>query len=375
MSAPQMRKTTYDKFLAQEGIPVHSGLGMDDVKLLPRGDWARLGGRGCYIQLRGMEGVTGMYVVEIPPTGALEPEHHMYEKLMYVLQGRGTAEVWRDGEGKQVFEWGEGSLFSPPINTWHRLYNNTREPALLLAVTTAPLIVDIFHNMDFVFNCDHKFNDRYNGEEGYFRQQEHIPGTHGWETNFIADVRRALLDNADHKVAAGQLTSFEIADQSLVGHISSWPAGHYHKAHFHGAGACLHGLSSSGYVLLWPSELGMHPYQDGHGDEVVRVEWKEGSVYCPPASWFHQHFNAGPTPARHVALRIGSTRHEMGFHSASFGGMGSGEGGGSRLMTSVREGGTLIDYEDEDPEIRRDFEAELARKGIPCDMPPVGAPA
>jgi hypothetical protein len=31
----------------------------------------------------------------------------------------------------------------------------------------------------------------------------------------------------------------------------------------------------------------------------------------------------------------------------------------------------MIDYEDEDPEIRRRFEAELKRAGVPCEMPQV----
>jgi hypothetical protein len=38
------------------------------------------------------------------------------------------------------------------------------------------------------------------------------------------------------------------------------------------------------------------------------------------------------------------------------------------VYTSVKKGGTLIEYEDEDPEIRRTYEAELERKGIAPDM-------
>ena len=38
---------------------------------------------------------------------------------------------------------------------------------------------------------------------------------------------------------------------------------------------------------------------------------------------------------------------------------------------SYREGGTLIEYEDEDPQVRADFAAEMERKGIEFAMPPV----
>ena len=55
---------------------------------LPRGPWKRTGGNGAYIELKGMEGFTGMYVGEIPPGGALNAENHLYEELIYILQRR-----------------------------------------------------------------------------------------------------------------------------------------------------------------------------------------------------------------------------------------------------------------------------------------------
>ena len=39
------------------------------------------------------------------------------------------------------------------------------------------------------------------------------------------------------------------------------------------------------------------------------------------------------------------------------------------MRTSIREGGTLIEYEDEDPQIRSDFEAAIAQVGVPMEMP------
>jgi len=160
-------KTAYERWMAQEGVPVTEGYGFD-VKEIPLGAWPRRGGRGAFVQLRGMEGATGMEVVEIPPGKALEPEKHLYEKVVYVVEGMGSTEVWREGEGKRFFEWGPGSLFAPPLNCWHRLVNGGRERALLAAVTNAPMIIDMFHNIDFVFNCDYRFKDRYDAQEDYF---------------------------------------------------------------------------------------------------------------------------------------------------------------------------------------------------------------
>ena len=38
---------------------------------------------------------------------------------------------------------------------------------------------------------------------------------------------------------------------------------------------------------------------------------------------------------------------------------------------SVKSGGDQIEYQDEDPQIRRMFEQELAKQGVACCMDPV----
>ena len=366
-----LEKTTYGKWIKDEGTPMVHGHGIEDVREIPLGPWARMGGRGAYIQLYGMEGVTGMYVVEIPSGGALKPERHLYEEIICILSGDGATEVWQEGGVKRTFEWSKGSLFAPPANSWHCLINGGREPVKYLAVTNAPLVMDIFHNVDFVFNCSYPFEDRYKGQEDYFAvgEKRYEAGRqHIWETNFIADVCAASLGARDIKGAGVQLTQFELSGNALIGHLAQWPAGRYHKAHYHGPGAILLGLQSSGYVLLWPKEAGVRPYESGNSDRVVEVKWKEASVYCPPNFWFHQHFNTGAVPARHLAMRYGGKLFPMGFKTASRVFM---QGEDSEPYTSVRQGGTLIEYEDEDPQIRRRYEEELQKTGVPCEMPPV----
>src|SRR5207245_5000484 len=86
---------------------------------------------------------------------------------------------------------------------------------------------------------------------------------------------------------------------------ADWPTGMYNKAHYHGAGAILLILQSQGYTLIWPRDAGPRPYENGKGDEVIEVKWREGSVISPPGGWFHQHFSAGNEPARQLAIRYG----------------------------------------------------------------------
>ncbi len=252
-------KTTYFKWMACQGIPVIDGYGLEDVREVAMAPWTRTGGKATFINLYGMEGVTGMYVGEIPAGGALLAEKHFYEEVICILDGQGATEVWQEGGRKQMFEWGPWSLFAPPLNTWHRLINGGRLPVKFLAVTNAPLVMDIVHNEEFIFNCPYNFADRYAGVDDFFHvgQKRYESGMqHIWETNFIMDIQSANLDQREIKGAGVRITQFELSGNSLIGHLAQWPAARYHKAHYHGSGAILLGLQSSGYVLLWSKELG-----------------------------------------------------------------------------------------------------------------------
>ena len=359
------RKTTYYKWMGEEGLPIVEGHGVEDVRGLNLVPWRRTGGKGCFINLYGMEGVTGMYTAEIPAGGSLEPEKHLYEEVICILDGQGATEIWQDGGTKRMFEWGQNSLFVPPVNTWHRLINGGRDPVRFLAVTNAPLLMDVFHRPDFLFNCPYQFSDRYKGEEDYFamgKKRYELGMQNIWETNFIADLQAASLDARDVKGVGVQITQFEASGNGLIGHLSEWPEGNYHKAHFHGPGAILLGLQSSGYVLLWPKEAGQQPYLNGHGDEVTQISWKAGSVYCPPSGWYHQHFNTGPSNARHLAVRTGSRLHIWGFTLPA-------KRQEDGVYLTSKQGGTLIDYDEEDPEVRRRYNAALKETGVTSQMP------
>jgi oxalate decarboxylase/phosphoglucose isomerase-like protein (cupin superfamily) len=118
---------------------------------------------------------------------------------------------------------------------------------------------------------------------------------------------------------------------------------------------------------MWPQEAGIQPYATGRGDQVVKVDWKAGSIMSPPTGWFHQHFNTGREPARQLAFRYtgNSGKYRLGIAKA----LNKAAGAGVRM--SVREGGTLIEYEDEDPQIRSDYNARIKAQGIELQMPPV----
>ena len=51
----------------------------------------------------------------------------------------------------------------------------------------------------------------------------------------------------------------------------------YSKAHAHTSAAILNLLlTGKGYTMSWPEHLGVNPWRDGKGDEVVRVDYEYG---------------------------------------------------------------------------------------------------
>src|SRR6478735_1971495 len=102
------------------------------------------------------------YLEDIPAGKSLKPQRLMYEEVLYVLEGSGSTAVWNDENKKVTFEWGPGSLFSPPLNTWRQHFNGSGEkPARLLGVTSAPPLMNLFRNLDFVFNNPFAFKSRF----------------------------------------------------------------------------------------------------------------------------------------------------------------------------------------------------------------------
>jgi oxalate decarboxylase/phosphoglucose isomerase-like protein (cupin superfamily) len=312
---------------------------------VPLKPWPRKNGKGAFINLEGTGQTDDAYVCEIPPGKSSEPEKYLFEELIYVLSGRGATTIWTDGGAKQTFEWQEGSLFSPPLNTWRQHFNGQgNRPARFLAVTSAPMVINLFHNLDFIFNNGFAFRDRYDESPDYFSAKGKAHPRRIWESNFIPDVRTFKLQEWKERGAGGSNVMFELAENTLCAHISEFPVGTYKKAHRHGPGAHVIIISGKGYSLMWPE-----------GTSKKEIEWRAGSMFVPPDRWFHQHFNAGGEPARYLALRWGSQKHRMGTDV--------------RLVDrDVREGGDQIEYDMEDPEVLALFKKKCAAAGATVKM-------
>src|SRR5215470_2747656 len=319
------KDTPYTRFIRGEGLDIigaHYVPSLHTVELKP---WARRGGKGVFINHEAARTSNDCYVCEIAPGQKLAPHRQLFEEMILVLDGRGSTTVWNDAGHRITFEWKAGALFAIPLNAWHQHFNGSgKEPARFVAVTNGPPVINLYEDIDFVFNTKHDFKGRFNGEPDYFSAKGEQKGLL-LQTNFVADA-------------------VNLPKGSMNSHISQFPIGTYKKGHCHGPGAHVIILNGEGYSLMWPE-----------GEEPRRYDWQVGSMIVPPNMWMHQHFNSGTTPARYLAFKheVVSIRNGQGVPKA---------------WISRRIGGDQIDYIDEKPEIRTLFADELAKNGLTPKM-------
>ena len=360
----------YDQFMQDEGVPCFRGVGVRRVQDLPMTPWKRLGGKGSYIQLWGTEGLWGMYVVEVPAGGALNIERHVYEKQVFVIEGRGSTEVWNEGQAKkQTFEWQKGALFSIPLNAYHRFVNATNSPALILCGTSAPNIINLVDNLRFVFDCPFNFTERYSGDNDYFIQKDDIEpdpvrGLAMKRTNYMADIINTELPLDNRRSPGYRRIQPEMGSQRFHLWIGQHENGRYSKAHKHTSSAVLICVKGKGYTYTWPDALGMTPWKDGKGDKVLRQDYEPiGLVSAAPMSgdWYHQHFGISKDPLRLTAW-FGPNNHDAMRPGVP------GEAMADVWAMDIDKGGKAVPYHLEDPYIRKEYEETLAKEGVPSRM-------
>jgi len=334
-------KTPYELWQQSEAIPVYQGLGLEDLRTVSLGPWKRKGAMGAFINMLGAGRSCDAYVCEIAAKSQTLVEHYLFEELIYVVKGRGATTVWQEGGRKQTFEWQEGSMFSPPLNTWRQHFNaQGDEPARFVALTDAPVMINRFRNLEFVFNNTFIFSDRFGGEDGYFSGKgKEVQSHRTWDSNFIADVPgfRLMEHSARGQGVKGIL--LHLSANTISAHIEEYPVGTYPRAHWHGPGAHILILTGEGYSFMWEQ-----------GKKRTRIDWKPGSLFVPPAKWFHQHFNPGREPARYLALKPWGFTYQV-----------------EDLVKTLEveaAGGTQIDYQDQDPEIHKTFVQECLKRGV-----------
>jgi oxalate decarboxylase/phosphoglucose isomerase-like protein (cupin superfamily) len=352
LNHPKLLLDPYASWVEKEGIPVTEDFGIDLFKV-PVQPWARFGVDGGIAHLKGRGDFLSIFVLDLKPGAATDPQKHMVEEVVYVLSGHGSTTVETSDGRKHSFEWGPKSLFALPLNARYRHFNSSgQEHARIASTNNLCMMLNLFHNEDFVFANGYDFPERQGSQKFFSGEGEFIPvrpGRNMWETNFVPDLASFELKEWAARGAGGSNMMFVLADGTMHAHISQMPVGTYKKGHRHGADFHVYSVTGHGYSLLW---------YEGEPD-FVRVDWQHGVVFAPPDQMFHQHFNTSPDPARYLAVAFGGLRYPF-TESKRHVFMG--------MDVSVKDGGCQIEYENQDARIHGIFLSELAKHGAPSKM-------
>ena len=330
----------YDRWARSEGIPIIEDVAID-LTAIETAPWARMGVDGAFAHSHARGDLCNMYVLDLAPGAATERVHHLFEAIHFVLSGQGSTVVEGPDGAKRSFEWGTGSLFCLPLNAPYRIYNSSgRERARIAVCSNLPMVMKQFRNEAFVFGTDTVFPERWGDERFYRGEGTFIPTReqrHMWETNLVPNV--LTFDHLTVSPARGKGSAniqFVLGETTMRGHISEVGVGDYKKAHIHEAGAHIVQLGDEGYSLYWKQ-----------GEEPRRVDWKFGMLHSPDDDEWHQHFNVSDRPGRYLPLGYGGFRYPFSRANRA-----------NILHSYKTKSDIQIEYEDEDPAIRRLFGEE-----------------
>jgi hypothetical protein len=355
MADVQLGRELVDPYLdwtAVEGVPVIEGYGVDLLAAEVK-PWPRFGLDGAIIHLKARGDFVTLFLYDLPPGQASAPVRHLYEQLIYVLSGHGSATI-ETADGREIsFEWGPHSMFALPLNAKYRLFNGSgREHARLACCNTFPLVLNYFMNEKFIFNCPYDFPERLGGNGWFEGEGTEIAFPRDlwvWETNFIPDVSSFDLKPNDSRGPGSAAIQFILGNGVMKSHQSSMPVGTYKKAHRHGPDFFIFNITGSGYSLMGHQELVV----------LVRFDCRLGLVFSPPDMMYHQHFNTSPVPARYLAMNLGNRRHPFTSERKKQ---------AKALGVDAKKGGRQIEYQDQDPRIHRWYLDELKKHGATCRM-------
>jgi uncharacterized RmlC-like cupin family protein len=349
---PKLLLDPYLAWTEKEGVPIAEDFGIDLLKV-PVAPWARFGVDGGIAHLKGRGDFVSMFVLDLKPGAQTTPQKHMYEEVVYVLSGYGSTSIETSDGRKHSFEWGPKSLFALPLNARYQHFNTSgREHARIVSTNNLCMMLNLFHNEDFVFNNAYEFPERQGAANHFSGEGDFVPvrpGRNMWETNFVPDLSSFELKFWGERGAGGSNMMFVLADGTMHAHVSQMPVGTYKKAHRHGPDFHVFAVTGHGYSLLW------YDFEK----DLVRVDWQHGVVFAPPDQMFHQHYNTSPDPARYLAVAFGGLRYPF-TQSKRHVFMG--------MDVTVKDGGCQIEYEDQDPSIHRIFLEELAKYGAQSRM-------
>src|ERR1700751_383392 len=107
------------------------------------------------------------------------------------------------------------AIFAIPLNCWYQHFNGSgQEVVRYVAVTNAPSGINLYDDIDFVFNHRHDFKSRFSGEDDYYSARaEQVAFL--LQPNLVAAAVTLPMITAKERGAGGGHIRFNMARGSI----------------------------------------------------------------------------------------------------------------------------------------------------------------
>jgi len=242
--------------------------------------------------------------------------------------------------------------------TFHAIHNEQGKTNVVIFLVGMVVLAFLLHPKTSPFAEDYyKVRDEITADP--------IRGLAMTETNIVPDIVECELPLDNRRSPGYRRIEPHMTDNSFYLWIGQHETGRYSKGHAHGSAAVLICIKGKGYTYTWPAKYGERPWESGKDQYVLRQDYEPvGLVSAAPMSgdWYHQHFGISEGPLRLTAWfgphHPGRKVKRPGEEALDFGAI------------DVRDGGTAIPYDLEDPYLRKEFEGYLAEFGAKSRMEP-----
>jgi len=252
-----------------EGVPIVEGAMLDLLSVETK-PWARFGVKGAICHVEGRCDFLSTFLFELVPGQSSAPTKHLYEDCFYVLEGAGVSEITLSDGSRREIAWGEGSVFTTPINAACVLRANGDCGARIVSFNDLRYLMGLYRNETFLFD---------NASPMSARQAKAMEGA-------------LCVDLASLKGDA----SLQLGDSAMGADYARLAPGDVTSATRQMQGVHLLGVAGEGTTVSLVSEAG----------ERVTTQWRRGCLTGLAGMAFHQHRNDGPAPAAFLRVELGS---------------------------------------------------------------------
>ena len=259
----------YLNWAKAEGVPIVEGAVLDLLTIETK-PWARFGMKGAICHVEGRCDFLSTFLFELAPGQSSASTKHLYEDCFYVLEGVGVSQVTLSNGAQREIKWGEGCVFTTPINAACTHTADGASRARLVSFNDLRYLMGLYRNESFLFHNSAPMN------AGQAKAAENAP----------------CIDLASFKGDS----CLQLGDSVLGADYINLAPGSATQASRQMQGVHLLGVMGEGTTVSMVSQ----------GSQRTTTPWRRGCLTGLEGMVFHQQRNDSAAPAAFLKVEFGS---------------------------------------------------------------------